>query len=113
MWQASTKGSFATMSNIKLEYCYRDYGNYKNFNEVVFANPNALTIEEITTAITVKLMDGEYFYASYWGLQDLHFEKWDDELDHAFHAFVGVTLADEPPTDERMIVEFIAAGKAF
>lgn len=50
--------------NVKLSYLYRDYCNYKNFNEVIFTNPENLSIEQIKNSLTEKLMDGEWFYAS-------------------------------------------------
>ncbi|HWB65001.1 MAG TPA: hypothetical protein VG603_15895 [Chitinophagales bacterium] len=77
------------MPNILLNYCYRDYGNWKNYNEVVFANPDNLGLEEIEKALRDKCMDEEWFLASRWGLKDLHFEKWDDENDHPYHEFWG------------------------
>lgn len=93
--------------NVKLSYLYRDYCNYKNFNEVIFTNPENLSIEQIKNSLTEKLMDGEWFYASQWGVNDLHFEKWDDEADHPYHEFASVELTDEAATDERSISQLI------
>jgi len=30
--------------NLKFAYLYRDGANYKNFNEVIFSNPNKIMI---------------------------------------------------------------------
>jgi hypothetical protein len=38
--------------NIKFTYLYRDAANYKQYNELVFANPNELPIQKIQSAIT-------------------------------------------------------------
>jgi len=97
----------AKPTNIKLCYLYRDYCNYKNHNEVVFTNPDNLSIDQISTSLTEKLMDGEWFYASQWGLKDLHFEKWDDEADHPYHEFDYIEITQEPATHEKTITQFI------
>jgi hypothetical protein len=38
--------------DIKFTYVYRDAGNYKQYNQVVFANANELLIQQIQSAIT-------------------------------------------------------------
>jgi len=40
-------------------------------------------------------MDGEWFYASRWGVPDLHFDKYDDENDHPYHEYGSVEFTDE------------------
>jgi hypothetical protein len=91
---------FCKMPNIKLNYQYRDYANYKNHGEAIFTNPDNLSLEQVTKTLQANLLDSEWFYASKWGVKDLHFEKYDDENDHPYHTFVGVALTDEEPTDE-------------
>jgi len=81
--------------NIKFSYLYRDAGNYKNYGEVVFANPDNVSIEEIETVIKSKLIEGQWFVAKEWGVPDLHFEKWDEELDHGWHEFENVTYTNK------------------
>jgi len=41
--------------NINFEYRYRDYGNFKNYNSVVFGNEKNLTVEEIDRIISQVL----------------------------------------------------------
>lgn len=95
------------MPNILFSYMYRDSANYKNHGEVVFANPNNMKISEISMEIEDKLMDGEWFHAHRWHLPDLHFEKWDSEIDHDFHEFKEVEETEELVTDRRTIDEFL------
>lgn len=83
------------MPNIKFSYLYRDAGNFKNYGQVIFANPNNLSLEQVMELIKAKLIDGQWFYAKEWGLPDLHFDKWDEELDHGFHEFEGVEFTNE------------------
>lgn len=108
------------MPNIQLNYLYRCGGNYKNFGEVIFANPEGVRIEEVEAAIYTALAgqdcfaeprnDGNvWFYANQWGLPDLHFPKWDPELDHLWHEYEGIELTDLPATDARSISQFMAA----
>jgi len=87
------------MPNIKLKYLYRDYANYKNYGEAIFTNPDNLSLEDADTTLRANLMDGEWFYASRWGLKDLHFDKYDDEDDHPYHTYDGVELTEDTATD--------------
>ena len=95
------------MSNIKLNYRYHDYANYKNHGEVVFANPDKFSLEQIDATLRTYLLDGEYFYVSRWGLKDLHFEKYDDEIDHPYHEYLDVELTSEPATEPESVTEFL------
>lgn len=81
--------------NIKFSYLYRDAGNYKIFSEVIFANPNSLSIQDMEHLIRSKLIDGEWFYAKDWGLSNLHFEDWDEDIDHGFHEFENLSPTEE------------------
>lgn len=93
--------------NIKLSYMYRCYGNYKNHGHVILSNPEGLTIAEIKSQLSKKLLDDTWFYASRWHLPDLHFKDYDDELDHPFHELEDVEYTDEAVTREETVVEFI------
>ena len=37
--------------NIRFSYLYRDFSNYKKFNEIVFLNPANKSLEEISKLI--------------------------------------------------------------
>lgn len=85
---------FATM-NIKFEYLYRDGANYKQFGEVIFSNPSAMDLAIVDAQIRKQLIDSEWFYPAKWGLNDLHYFAWDDEIDHQFHEYIGISTTEE------------------
>ena len=95
--------------NIKLTYLYRDAANYKQYNEVVFANPNELPIQKIKSAITKNLIEESWFIAKDWNLPGIHFKEcdWDDETDHDWHEFSGIEETNDIPTAEQSIEEFM------
>ena len=95
------------MPNIKFNYLYRDGGNYKKFHSVVFGSDECISIEELELLIKSKLIDSEWFYAEQWKLPDLHFDTWENELDHTFHEFKSVEYCDEAATSEISLREFI------
>jgi hypothetical protein len=95
--------------NIKFAYLYRDASNYKQYNEVVFANPNELPLEQIQRIITSNLIDGSWFIAKDWHLPDMHFKEydWDDETDYDWHEFSGIEKTTDPATPKLLIEDFI------
>lgn len=106
------------MPNIQLNYMYRCGGNYKNRGEVIFGNPNGKSLELVEAVILAALNGGiasqslamtdmVWFYANEWGLPDLHFSKWDNELDVTWHEYEGIAFTTSPATDARTIDEFI------
>lgn len=95
------------MSNIQFNYMYRDGANYKNHNQVVFANPERFSLEFIETKIRERLIDGEWFYVEKWHLPDLHFPKWDGEIDVLWHEFLSIEYTEEEPTDNRTVSRFL------
>lgn len=68
--------------NIKLNYLYRDAGNYKLYDAAVFRNDVNLSLAEIEKVIKEHLIDGEFFDPRHWGIKKLSFENYDEELDH-------------------------------
>jgi hypothetical protein len=97
------------MSNIKFHSLYRDGGNYKKFHSVIFENDLSISVEELELLIKSKLIDGEWFYVDQWKLPDLHFDFWDNELDHTFHEFESIEYSDEEANSR--ITEFITILK--
>jgi hypothetical protein len=95
--------------NIKFEYLYRDAGNYKNWGEVFFFNPNNLTVELITSMAEKALIDKSFFVADSMSIPDLHFEEYNPQLDHDWHEFHAFTSTEEAPNDllNRNIEDFI------
>jgi len=94
-------------SNIKLSYLYRDASNYKLFGQVIFRNPENLSIEEINRKIHVCLIDGEFFDAKKWGIPVLQFENYNKELDHPWHEIEKIEATTAEITDNRSIAEFL------
>ena len=95
--------------NIKFCYQYRDAANYKQYNEVIFSNPNKRSLEEINNLIRKSLIDDCWFYAESWSLPDMHFVnyKWDNELDHAWHEYNGIVYTDVTNSTGRNIEDLL------
>lgn len=99
MWHLSQRTlsviAYIYKMNVKLIYLYRDGANYKNWLEEVFTNLCDIPLEEISKQIRTKLIDGTWFYADKWGLKDLHFNNWDNDIDHLWHEFDNVAETAE------------------
>ena len=93
--------------NIKFSYLYRDAGNYKNYGEVVFHNPNDLSFKEIEGLIRSKLIEGQWFVVKDWNLPDLHFDRYDEDLDHGWHEFEGISYTNDPVNSDISLEYFI------
>jgi hypothetical protein len=92
--------------NIKYNYIYRDYSNYKNFNSVIFANPNNVPIQEVEKLIRENLIDGEFFNAQEVGLPLLFFDD-KTEDDHQWHEFESLETTNETINIELKIEDII------
>jgi hypothetical protein len=93
--------------NIKFVYRYRDYANYKKYNEVVFSNPSNKSIEEIEQFLLDHLFDNKLFYSTEWKVPDLHFDDWDPDIDHFVHEFDSISETTEDPSMKMSIEEFL------
>lgn len=85
--------------NIRMEYLYRDAGNYKNWGEVVFANPNRVPVSDVEKLVAADLFERHYFLAESVGLPDLHFPDHNLELDHDWHEFHAFAETEKIPDD--------------
>lgn len=85
--------------NIRMEYLYRDAGNYKHWGEVVFSNPTNLPLQRVEKMLIDALFDGLYFIADSAGLPDLHFTDGNAALDHGWHELHGLAETEEPVSD--------------
>lgn len=94
-------GDLSTELNLKLNYRYRDAGNYKQFGSVIFSNENRLSIEEATQLIREKLISEEFFVPKNWNLPPLHFHPHDPELNHDYHEFESWEETCEKANDPR------------
>ncbi len=52
----------ALKNNVMFEYLYRDSGNYKTLRHIIFSNNENIRLEDVTSILVKKLIDGEYFY---------------------------------------------------
>jgi hypothetical protein len=94
--------------NIRFNYLYRDFGNFKLFNSVIFVNPSQISILEIESKIKQKLVDGEYFDPKKWKIPILAFPEYDHDLDHQWNEYESVELTMESPTENRTILQFLS-----
>ena len=85
--------------NIRFSYLYRDGANYKNYGDIVYHNPHERSLSEIDKKIKQHLINGLWFVATHWGLEDLYFAEygWDEKVDHTWHEFIEVTETPEGP----------------
>ena len=95
--------------NIKFCYLYRDGGNYKNFNEIVFSNPNSIDLQEIEKLIQEKLIDGKWFYCKEWSIPDIHFKEftYNSEIDVDWHEFETIEETTEKASEQNSIEDFL------
>ncbi len=85
--------------NICFEYLYRDAGNFKNWGEVVFVNPNNLKPDELNSLVENLLIDHLYFVAEKANVPSLYFEKQVSHLDHGWHEFSRFSATEEIASD--------------
>lgn len=100
--------------NIRFEYEYRDAGNYKNCDEIVFANKNDLSVDTLNEEIQQALISKEFFVAEDVGIPPLYFDKYNPVLDHGWHYFRVLSETTDKPTDpeNRDISDLITAFQA-
>lgn len=96
-----------TNRNIKFNYLYRDAGNYKISNSVIFTNRTAMNIGSIELAVSSKLIDGEYFIPEKWNIPRLSFDSYSPESDHDFHEFESIEETDKYTTSNCDICDFL------
>jgi hypothetical protein len=88
--------------NLQLNYMYRDYGNYKSHNSVIFKNQEKLNAAAADELVRAVLIDGMYFVAQLAKLPELFFKDfgYDSGLDHEWHEFDSFEETDAEPSDE-------------
>jgi hypothetical protein len=84
--------------NVIVEYLYRDAGNNKVWAEVVFHNTKNIDVVHLDAMLRNSLIDRQFFVAEDLEVPALAFDRYDAELDHGWHEFVGVYESEEPPT---------------
>jgi hypothetical protein len=102
--------------NVEFHYLYRDWGNFKNFGSLIFANHSYLAIGEIRRRIERDTDCDRTFVASRLNMPELFFRNFpfNPELDHGFHEFfdaLETELASNDPAN-RDILEFLVELEA-
>jgi hypothetical protein len=94
--------------NTKLNYLYRDAGNYKTHGHVIFSNPDNLSVEKIEKEFRKQLIDSEFFDPDELKIPRLKHEafSYDPELDHSWNEFDSFKETDEQITMGQNISEF-------
>ena len=87
--------------SIQFLYIYRDAGNFKNFGEIIFDNPNNVALDELSARLTLTLLDEMFFDAFAVGIPTLFFDEYDEELDHDWHEFSALAQTAVSNTDHR------------
>jgi hypothetical protein len=104
------------MNNIKFNYLYRDGSNFKSWGEVIFSNPEQLTLNEIETRLVNAFLPDKLFVASQISIPEkfLFADGKFTKHDHCYHEFDCVEVCQENPTDklERSITDFLKAVEA-
>lgn len=95
------------MPTIQFNYLYRDSGNYKKYDFVIFANPGNIELAELESLIKSKLIWGEWFYAEDWKLPELFLPFFDFKIDPTWHEFESVEYTDEAANSPITLAEFI------
>jgi len=93
--------------NIRFEYLYRDGGNYKQFGDVVFANPEGIEIQRLENLVQEALIGEMNFIAEDLHLPLLYFSEKNSD-DHGWHEFDSIHETDEEVSDLRTVSKFIA-----
>lgn len=93
--------------NLRMTYLYRDAGNNKYWQDVVFPNKQNLTVDQLTSEIKKYLHSGEFFDASLAPLPIEMNDGYDSELDHSWLEFHSFEEVDELAQVAQDVMEFI------
>ena len=97
--------------NIKVNYLYQDGANYKSWGNVIFANPDILTLDEIENRLANAFLPEKLFIAHQISIPEkfLFLEGKFTKFDHCYHEFDHVEFCEENPTDNlnRSISDFL------
>jgi hypothetical protein len=99
------------MNSIKFNYLYRDGSNFKSWEEVIFSNPENLTVEEVEAKLLYVFLPDKQFVASQISISEkfLFANGKFTNYDHCYHEFDCVEICQENPTDKlkRSITDFL------
>lgn len=99
------------MNNIRFNYLYRDGANHKSWGEIVFANPDGLSLYEIEKRLINGFVSDAFFIADQISIPEkfLFLNGKFTNFDHCYHEFDSVEFCNEEPTDNlnRSITGFL------
>jgi len=99
------------MNNVKFNYLYRDGSNYKSWGEVIFSNPDQLTLNGIESKLLDAFLSDKLFVTSQISIPEkfLFVSGKFTKFDHCYHEFDKVEISQEAPTDDlnRSITDFL------
>ena len=99
------------MNNVRFCYLYRDGSNFKSWGEVLFSNPENLSVSEIKEKIIQAFLPDNLFVASQISIPEkfLFANGKYTEYDHCYHEFDCLEMCADEPTDSssRSISEFL------
>lgn len=93
--------------NVMFSYMYRDAGNFKQYGELVFANPERLPIAIAEETIGRVLIDGQFFEPTEWSVPFIYGFAYDPDLDHSWHEVCELVNTKAMPTDARTLKQFL------
>jgi hypothetical protein len=99
------------MSNLKLNYRYRDAHNYKQFGYVIFSNSSKMKVVEATSLLLPKLISKDFFVPEDWGITRLHTDPYNPAVDHEWHEFEDFEETTCQASDKRDILQFVKTIK--
>lgn len=94
--------------NIQMTYLYRDGGNYKHWQDVVFSNRTGKSAAELTAEIRKHLISGEFFEQDLAPIPIELDDEYDEELDHSLLEFHSLKESKCLPQTGMDISDFIA-----
>lgn len=110
---AFDRGALAAAgTNVAFSYRYRDASNGKSGGEIVFAGPLG---ERDVAFLRARLDEDHFFIPTQLGLEHLGLESNgfpDDDLDHVWHEFDGVTTTTAPADGPCSWRQFLARWDA-
>lgn len=97
------------MASIKFEYLYRDEGNYKEYGEVIFSNPNEIPQHVIQRIIEENLIEGSWFDPDEWGIPRFSYHEVSlyGINDFLWYEFVEVSTISNTIASDRKIDDLL------
>lgn len=99
------------MPNIRFIYSYTNHERLRRDAEIIFPNPDNLSLGEVEYGIKSRLRAGEQFDPYDFMVTALYGEYADFNLNSRLHDFDGVFTSNQKPTDKRNIADFLAGIK--